>query len=261
MSALSLSPALPPVARPRRAASRRLSAADMYRRVLASDASCNGQFFTGVVTTGIYCLPSCPAKKPREENVRFFPSCEAARDAGFRACRKCHPDDFARGADPLLETIETLVGEVRERPFDFPNARAVIQRSGFGATRASELFRQHYHATPAEVLLRARLALVKDRLLTTDRALSEVALEAGFESLSAFHENFRRTQGMTPAAFRALRSAKTFEISLPANYPIAYLRRALGRDPQSVSERLKGDTYTAAVTLAGVPARLILELA
>lgn len=252
-------PPAPPPARPKGPAGR-LSAAQMYRRVLANDTSCNGRFFTGVVTTGIYCLPSCPAKKPREENVRFFPTCKAARDAGFRACRKCHPDDFARGADPLLETIETVVAEVRQRPADFSDARAVIRRSGFGATRAFELFRQHYHATPADVLLRARLAFVKARLLAGDAALSEVALEAGFDSLSAFHENFRRTQGMTPSAFRELRSAREFEIALPAGYPIAYLRRALGRDPQSVSERLVDDIYTAAVRLGETPALLRVEL-
>jgi AraC family transcriptional regulator of adaptative response / DNA-3-methyladenine glycosylase II len=102
---------------------------------------------------------------------------------------------------------------------------------------------------------------VKYRLLADKTPLSQVALEAGFESLSAFHENFRRTQGMTPAAFRALRSERTFEISLGANYPIAYLRRTLGRDPQSVSERLEGDTYTAAVRLGETPALLTAELA
>jgi AraC family transcriptional regulator of adaptative response / DNA-3-methyladenine glycosylase II len=59
----------------------RLNNATMYARVLASDASCNGRFFTGVLTTGIYCLPSCKARKPRPENVRFFPTCEAARAA------------------------------------------------------------------------------------------------------------------------------------------------------------------------------------
>ena len=61
----------------------RLTNATMFARVLASDASCNGRFFTGVLTTGIYCLPSCKARKPRPENVRFFPTCEAARAAGI----------------------------------------------------------------------------------------------------------------------------------------------------------------------------------
>src|SRR5215510_2789480 len=91
----------------------RLSPVRMYAALLAGDPQYNGRFFTGVLTTGIYCLPSCKARKPKRANVGFFPSVEAARAAGLRPCRKCHPDDFARGADPVLESIETLVGEVR----------------------------------------------------------------------------------------------------------------------------------------------------
>src|SRR5258708_15871997 len=87
----------------------RLSKQRMYSLLLASDPSHNGRFFAGVLTTGIYCLPSCKARKPKPGNVRFFPTVEAARAAGLRPCTKWHPDDFARGADPVLETIETLV--------------------------------------------------------------------------------------------------------------------------------------------------------
>src|SRR6267142_4293449 len=111
----------------------RMSHATMFARVLAGDASCNGRFFTGVLTTGIYCLPACKARKPKVENVRFFPTCEAARAAGLRPCKKCHPDDFAGGAVPILEDIEALVGEMRADPAAFADARAVVRRSGFGA--------------------------------------------------------------------------------------------------------------------------------
>src|SRR5215208_7141089 len=139
----------------------RMSHASMYARLLESDASYNGRFFTGVITTGIYCLPACKARKPKPENVKFFPTCEAARAAGLRPCKKCHPDDFARGADPVLEDIETIVAEMRAQPAKFRDVRAVVQRSGFGATRLFELFRQHYQSTPADVLLRARVAAAK----------------------------------------------------------------------------------------------------
>lgn len=233
----------------------------MYDRLLASDASYNGRFFTGVLTTGIYCLPSCKARKPKSENVRFFPTCEAARAAGLRPCRKCHPDDFARGADPVLESIETLVGEIRADPAAFADARAVVQRSGFGATRVFELFRQFYHTTPADLLLRARVEAAKQKLLAADAPLATVAYDSGFETLSSFHENFRRLNGLTPAAYRELRTATSFELALPAGFLLGYLRRALSRDTQSVSERLEGDTYTAAVRLGGEPAILTLQLA
>ena len=238
----------------------RLPPEQMYARLLASDASCNGDFFIGVTSTGIYCLPSCRAKKPKRENVRFFANCGEARAAGLRPCRKCHPDDFERGADPVLESIETLVDEIRNAPENFADARAVVTRSGFGATRLFELFRQHYHATPADLLLRARIDKTKHRLLTSKAGLAAIAYETGFEALSAFHENFRRLNGMTPASYRALRSGEGFKIMLPAGYPMGYLRRALGRDSHSVTERLEGDIYRAGVRLGDNPSLLTLRL-
>src|SRR3954462_1738121 len=104
----------------------RMTHATMYARVLESDASCNGRFFTGVLTTGIYCLPACKARKPKPQNVKFFPTCEAARAAGLPPSKKCHPDDFARGAGPILEDVEALVAEIRSQPAAFPDARAVV---------------------------------------------------------------------------------------------------------------------------------------
>jgi AraC family transcriptional regulator, regulatory protein of adaptative response / DNA-3-methyladenine glycosylase II len=227
----------------------RLNPAQLYERVLAGDAAYNGRFFFGVTTTGIYCLPSCSARKPKRENTRFFPTAEAARAAGLRACKKCHPDDFARGADPVLESIEQLVAEIRARPAAFRDVRAIVQRSGFGPTRLFELFRQHYHATPADVLLRARLASAKHALLASASSLAEVALAAGFESLSVFHEHFRSFNGLTPSAYRDLANAADFTITLPAGYPLACLLRTLGRDQQSMTERMDGRTYTTVVRL------------
>ena len=227
----------------------RMNPAQLYARVLAGDASDNGRFFFGVTTTGIYCLPSCKARKPKPENTRFFATAEAARAAGLRACKKCHPDDFARGADPVLEAIEQLVAEIRANPSAFKDARVIVRRSGFGPTRLFELFRLHYHATPADVLLRARLDVAKQRLLTSDDELAAIAFAAGFESLSVFHEHFRTRNGLTPAAYRDLATARSFEIALPAGYPLAYLKRTLARDPHSLTDRLDGDVYTTVVRL------------
>ena len=247
----------------------RMTHAKMYSRLLAEDATCNGRFFTGVLTTGIYCLPSCKARKPKAENVRFFPSCEAAREAGLRPCRKCYPDDFARGFDPVLEDMESLVREVRANPTAFTDVSAIVQRSGFGSTRLFELFRQHFHATPAEVLLKARIEAAKQRLLAdgkvaagqsrvSDSSLLEVAQSAGFESVSVFHEHFRRLTGMTPADYRDLRGGSAqFRILLPADYPLPYLRRALSRDPHSLTERLTGDEYLTVLRLASGSAAVV----
>ena len=239
----------------------RLSEARMFGRVLASDPAFDGRFFFGVVSTGIYCLPSCKARKPKRENVRFFPSCEAAREAGLRPCRKCHPDDFARGADPVLETIEALVAEIRTHPGRFPDVRALVKRSGFGSSRLFELFRRHFHATPADLLLRARLAAAKRLLAGSALPLLELAGEVGFESLSTFHEQFRRLNGLTPSTYRSLPSADAFEVAVPCGYPFGYLRRALGRDESSLTERLEGNVYRTVVRFSSGPALLTLRLA
>jgi AraC family transcriptional regulator of adaptative response / DNA-3-methyladenine glycosylase II len=110
------------------------------------------------------------------------------------------------------------------------------------------------------LLVRARIDAAKHRLLTTEAPLTSIALDTGFESLSTFHENFRRLNGLTPIAYRALEGARFFTISLPPDYPVAYLRRAFTRDVHSVTERLSGDTYTAAVQLRNGPALLQLHL-
>jgi len=237
----------------------RLSQSHMYSRFLASDPDWNGRFFTGVLTTGIYCLPSCMARKPRLENVRFFPSCDAARGAGFRACLKCHPDDFARGADPVLESVEALVAEVRADPARFRDARSVVRRSGYGTTRCFELFRQHFHSTPADLLLMARIDTAARLLVAGASPLVEVAADAGFESLSVFHEHFRAFNGMTPAEYRGLVSPGPFTVHLPPGYPTAHLLRSLGRDPHSVTERLTGTTYESSADLKGRPALLRID--
>lgn len=239
----------------------RLNDDTMFARFLASDADYNGRFFTGVLTTGIYCLPACRARKPKRKNVRFFPTCEAARAAGLRPCRKCHPDDYARGADPVLETIETLTAEIREAPSSFPDVSAIVRRSGFGSTRAFELFRQHYHETPADLLDRARFDHIRRMLLETSRPLGSISAEAGYESLSVFHDHFRRFTGLTPAIYRELPKLTTFCLKLPEHYPVNYLRRALGRDGHSVTERIDGDIYTTVVRLGNdTPALIRLTL-
>src|SRR5207244_1412135 len=109
-------------------------------------------------------------------------------------------------------------------PAAFSDTRTMVRRSGFGATRLFELFRQHYHTTPANLLLRARLTVAKHALLSTDATLSAIASAAGFESPSVFHENFRQLNGLTPSNYRELRSMRAFGIALPPGYPLPYLR-------------------------------------
>ena len=174
----------------------------MLAHFMARDASYDGSYFTGVLTTGIYCLASCPARRPLARNMRFFRSVEAARAAGLRACKRCYPDDFADGVDPVIEQIEALATEVRAEPASFPDVASLVRRSGYGTTRLFELFRLRFGTTPAAFLSEARLASAK-RLLTEGEApVCEVAYASGFRTLSTFHESFKRGCGVTPAAYR-----------------------------------------------------------
>jgi AraC family transcriptional regulator of adaptative response / DNA-3-methyladenine glycosylase II len=181
---------------------------EMYARALASDASYNGRFFIGVLTTGIYCLPSCHARKPFRRNVRFFSDVESARASGLRACKKCFPDDFAGGMDPVMDEIDALAGEVRRDPASFPDVAALVKRLGYGTTRLYQLFGLRFNLTPAEFLIETKLEYAKRMLDETEAPVTDVAFAAGFASLTAFHQNFKRITGQTPAAYRRACSRK-----------------------------------------------------
>jgi AraC family transcriptional regulator of adaptative response / DNA-3-methyladenine glycosylase II len=180
-----------------------LSHTEMYERILASDASWDGRFYFGVVTTGVYCRPSCRVRKPRQENVRFFASPVEARGAGLRPCRRCHPDDFANGEDVERDEVEALLAEVRADPARFPDVDALVARSGYGATHLFELFRRVLGSTPASVLNAARIEHARKLLRATGDSVLEIALASGYRSPSAFHRRFKAATGMTPAAYRS----------------------------------------------------------
>jgi AraC family transcriptional regulator, regulatory protein of adaptative response / DNA-3-methyladenine glycosylase II len=227
----------------------------MLERFYARDAASNGRFLTGVLTTGIYCLPSCTARKPLPENVRFFGSEDEARSAGLRPCRRCRPDHFYQQYDPDLHLLETLLADVRRDPAAFADATALVATSGIGTTKLNALFRRHLHATPAAFLARERVA-VASRALAGGATVTEAAYGAGYESLSAFHLNFRRLTGLTPGEYRALGTSREFTVALPEGFRADGVLRYLGRDPASVLERVRGNELAKGLMLADGPAVL-----
>lgn len=235
-----------------------LSREEMLDALMRSEAAYNGRFLTGVLSTGIYCLPGCRARKPKPENVIFFATPEEAEAAGLRPCFKCRPDAFYRGENPALEPYEALVEAVRAEPGRFEGVEAMAAKAGVAVSTLHEATRRHYQDTPAAILTKARVRAAQKRLRETDAATSEVALEVGFASLSAFHENFRLSTGMSPGDYRRLRSETAFVLTLPSPYPAETVLAALGRDPGSVTERREGNRYFAATRLDGVPAALAL---
>jgi AraC family transcriptional regulator of adaptative response/methylated-DNA-[protein]-cysteine methyltransferase len=170
---------------------------EMYRVVQARDGGYDGVFFTAVKTTGIFCRPSCPAKKPKPENVEFFGNTRDALLSGYRPCRRCRPleprgevPDWLR---PLLAAVEEdparrwRDGDLRDRELDPARVRRWFQRE-HGMT---------FHA----YLRSRRLGLALGRLRHGED-LTMVALDHGYESLSGFREAFSKVFGDAPGRAR-----------------------------------------------------------
>lgn len=237
----------------------------MLDRVQHRDPAYDQRFLFGVLTTGIYCRPSCGARRPKPENVAFFENVAAARAAGLRPCKRCQPDAFHDGRDVDREVAEELYARVQEDPAAFHGVADLVRTSGVGSSKLGAICRRYYHHSPAEILAAARLDKARREILESTQPISNAAFDAGYESLSVFNDHFRRRLGLTPRAYRGLLGATEFVVELPRWYPLELLERYLGRDPQSLGERLQDNgEYTFATALRGSdhrPARVALKLA
>jgi AraC family transcriptional regulator of adaptative response / DNA-3-methyladenine glycosylase II len=230
----------------------------LYERILAKDASFNGRVLTGVLTTGIYCLPSCTARKPLAVNVRFFPDEASARAAGLRPCKRCRPDAFYQGEDGGLARLESVMAQAAADPGGYPNVETLAERVGVGVTKLKDLFRDHTHLPPAAFLQRIRIQAACARLLSGHGDLADLAFTSGYESASGFHEAFRRQTGLSPGAYRTMLGADRFSLPMPAGLRVADVLAFHGRDGQSVSERVDGRRLHKAFLFGGQPAVLSL---
>lgn len=261
-----------------RGASRKLAAADvvilhamastaplqreqMLAGMYASDPTWDGRFITGVLTTGIYCLPSCRARKPRPDNVRFFGSVEEARAAGLRACRRCRPDDFYAGYDADAELATGVAAAVRRDPSAFAGMDDLVRLAGVGGTRLGAVFRRHFHTTPGAFLARARTDAACALLAAGQPAVNEVGFAVGYEAVSTFYQQFRRHTCMTPAEYRRLCRGREFVLRLPAGYSTRYAWRVLGRQPGNDAEGVAGQSAFKVLARPGGPVVLRMEAA
>jgi len=224
----------------------------IYRQFLLRDTACNGKFLAGVLSTGIYCLPSCPARRPRRENVRFFRTPEQAEASGLRPCRRCRPDWFHRGAAWHESLYEVTVARLRNEPAGFRDIGAIARAAGVSRTALNDLFREHAHESPGSFLRRVR-AEHAARLIRQGATPADAAAAAGFESASAFHEQFAARMAMTPGAYAALTGARDFRLKLPPRYRVREVLDFYGRDEQSVSERVNSDSLRKALLIDGAP--------
>ncbi|MBV9509019.1 MAG: helix-turn-helix domain-containing protein, partial [Caulobacteraceae bacterium] len=176
----------------------------LYRALQTRDARFDGQLFIGVKTTGIYCRPICPARTPKRENVRFFPSAAAAQEAGFRPCLRCRPETSPdlgawRGASNTVQRALTLI---EAGALDEADVETLAERLGMGARQLRRLFRQHLGASPIAVAQTRRVLLAKQLIHETRLPMVEVALASGFGSVRRFNETFHQLFDRPPAALR-----------------------------------------------------------
>ena len=228
----------------------RFSDEAMYQHFLRRDSACDGKFLTGVISTGIYCLPSCPARRPKRENIRFFRTLPEAQQSGLRPCRRCRPDFFYRGAEWHENLYEETAARVRRNPAAFRELASLTAAAGLSRTALNDLFRVHAHESPAAFLRRIRMEHVR-RLIEQGSKPADAAADAGFDSASSFHEQFVARTGLTPAVYAALESGNEFTLRLPPGYRFREVLDFYGRDPLSVSECVAADGLKKAFLVEG----------
>ncbi|MGV9823647.1 DNA-3-methyladenine glycosylase 2 family protein [Nocardia xishanensis] len=232
-----------------------------YRAVSTRDSRFDGQFFTAVRTTGIYCRPSCPAITPKRANVSFLPTAAAAQHAGYRACRRCLPD--AAPGSPLWNTRADLAARAMRLIGD-----GVIERGGVPALAATLGYSQRQltrvlttelGAGPLALARAHRAHTARLLIQTTAMPMSDIAFAAGFASIRQFNDTVREVFAVSPTTMRteAQRARKdpaqtapttngTLSLRLPFREPLdrAWLEWFLSSHVAPGMELWEDHTYT-----------------
>ena len=170
----------------------------MVDAIMQKDASFEGVFFFGVRTTGIFCRPTCTARKPNRENIEFFLSTKDALVYGYRPCRVCHPMQQA-GSAP--EWLKPLLDEIHAHP-DIRLKDQDLRTRGIDPVRVRRWFKKQHGLTFQAYLRTLRIGNAFGRIKLGDKVI-EAAFESGYESLSGFAEGFKKTTGFSPNQSRA----------------------------------------------------------
>lgn len=177
----------------------------IYERArLARDSRFDGQFYVGVITTGIYCRPICPANAPRSENIKFFPSAAAAGEAGFRPCLRCRPE-CAPGTPAWNGTSTTVKRGLRliaNGALDDGSVEDLADRLGVTSRHLRRLFTRHIGASPQAVAHTQRLHFAKRLIDETRLPLNRIYVAAGYGSIRRFNDVFKSTYGRSPRELR-----------------------------------------------------------
>lgn len=175
-----------------------------YRAIVARDTRFDGRFFTGVLSTGVYCRPVCPARTPLAKNVRFFRQAAAAQTAGFRPCRRCRPE--ASPDSPDWDVRGDLVGRglrlIAEGVVDEYGVRGLASRLAVTDRHLSRLFVDELGAGPLTLARTRRVQLARRLLEESDMPVTEVAFASGFGSVRQFNASVQAAYGRPPRELR-----------------------------------------------------------
>jgi len=167
-----------------------------WSAVMRRDRAFDGRFVTGVLTTGIYCRPSCAARHPDRKNVRFYATGEEARAAGLRACKRCLPDDVGRDEAAVLAAVEEIKASEGA-----PTLDELATITGYSPTHFQRVFKRATGLSPAAYARALREERAKDALIGANR-VSDAIYDAGYEAPSRFYEGVEGKMGMTASDWK-----------------------------------------------------------
>ena len=168
---------------------------EAWAAVLQRDRSFDGRFVTGVLSTGIYCRPSCAARHPARRNVRFFADGAAAREAGLRSCKRCLPDEVTRDERAVLAAIAAI--KAAGQPLALA---ALAQEAGYSPSHFQRVFSRHTGLSPA-AYARALQAERAANALSDEDNVTGAIYAAGYSAPSRFYEATQGRLGMTASAW------------------------------------------------------------
>jgi AraC family transcriptional regulator, regulatory protein of adaptative response / DNA-3-methyladenine glycosylase II len=204
-----------------------------YRAVQSKDARFDGWFVTAVLTTRIYCRPSCPVRPPFARNVRFYPTAAAAQRAGFRACKRCRPDaspgspEWNVRGDVVARTMRLIADGTVDRE----GVGGLAAHLGYTARQLERLLQAEVGAGPLALARAQRAQTARLLIETTDLPFGDVAFAAGFSSIRQFNDTVRLVFESTPTALRRRATVRPRSdasspgavcLRLPVRTPFAY---------------------------------------
>lgn len=200
-----------------------------YRALAARDSRFDGVFFVGVITTGIYCRPVCPARTPSRGRCQFFGHAATAERDGFRPCLRCRPE-LAPGLAPVdsnSRIAHAASANIQSGALDAEGSvDELALELGVGSRQLRRIVKSEFGVTPTELAQTKRLLLAKQLITETDLTLIDVAFASGFRSVRRFNVAFKSCYQLTPSAMRRSTNrtseSGTIQLSIPYRPPYAW---------------------------------------